>query len=192
MPTTIAPMTPTDPALERVAAVFDDYRAHYGERPSPRLTLAWLRDQLIGHQLRVAAAVRADEVCGLITSVVLPASLRLGTVWSIRDLYVVPRHRRGGVANALLRHVIDEARAAGALRVSLQTEDGNLAALALYTGAGFRPVTGLRLLNLAVPPADPGPRAGAPSRAGAEEAARHRGVDAEGEVGGGVEDLPAE
>ncbi|AXO37897.1 hypothetical protein MicB006_5639 [Micromonospora sp. B006] len=72
----------------------------------------------------------------------------LGTSWSIRDLYVAPLHRRSGTANALLQHVIRDARAAGAHRVSLQTETDNIPALTLYTDIGFQPVTGLELLNL--------------------------------------------
>jgi ribosomal protein S18 acetylase RimI-like enzyme len=78
----------------------------------------------------------------------MPASLMLGTVCSIRDLYVAPRYRRTGIAGRLLQHAVDNARAAGAVRVSLQTEADNAAALRLYTAAGFRPVNGLTLLNL--------------------------------------------
>ncbi|MFG1991782.1 GNAT family N-acetyltransferase [Actinoplanes sp. NPDC048988] len=79
---------------------------------------------------------------------VQPASLRLATAWMIRNLYLRPAHRRRGTARALLRHVIGEARAAGALSVSLQTETEYAGALSLYASLGFRPVTGLELLNL--------------------------------------------
>ncbi|SCF47181.1 GNAT family N-acetyltransferase [Micromonospora mirobrigensis] len=148
MTTTIAPVSPAHPAFDRVGALFDEYRVHYGQPPSLDVTRSWLHDQITAGRLSAVAALRADEVCGFVTVTVMPASLRLGTVWSIRDLFVPPRHRRGGVANALLRHVIGEARAAGALRVSLQTETDNVPALTLYAGLGFRPVTGLELLNL--------------------------------------------
>ncbi|MFI2714281.1 GNAT family N-acetyltransferase [Micromonospora sp. NPDC018662] len=76
----------------------------------------------------------------------------------MRDLYVAPHHRRSGIANALLQHIIHHARAAGARRVSLQTETDNVPALTLYTDAGFQPVTGLELLNLNLHPTsqDPG------------------------------------
>jgi ribosomal protein S18 acetylase RimI-like enzyme len=80
----------------------------------------------------------------------MPASLMLGTAWSIRDLYVAPQQRRSGIADALLRHVVDDARAAGANRVSVQTEADNDPALRLYTAAGFQPVSGLELLNLSL------------------------------------------
>ncbi|MEU1762016.1 GNAT family N-acetyltransferase [Micromonospora sp. NPDC005223] len=105
--------------------MFDDYRAHYGQPSTPEITRSWLHDQIAQHGISVAAATRADHVCGFITVMITPASLMLGTFWSIRDLYVPPHHRRSGIANALLRHVIRNARAAGAHRVSLQTETDN-------------------------------------------------------------------
>ncbi len=149
-------MTPSDHAFGQVAALFDDYRVHHGQPSSRRRTRDWLHDQLAQHRMAVAAAIRADCACGFVTTTVMPASLMLGTAWSIRDLYVGPQHRHSGVARALIQHVIDHARAAGAHRVSLQTEVDNIPALALYAKVGFRPVTGLRLLNLALDPHDQG------------------------------------
>ncbi|MFF0472116.1 GNAT family N-acetyltransferase [Micromonospora zamorensis] len=147
MTTTIVPIGCTHPAFDQLAALFDDYRVHYDQPSSPETTRSWLHDQLAQHRLSAAAAVRADDVCGFITVMTMPASLTLGTAWSIRDLYVAPRHRRSGIANALLRHTIHNARSAGARRVSLQTETDNAPALRLYTELGFQPVTGLELLN---------------------------------------------
>src|SRR5581483_10861231 len=132
-----------DPAFDQVAVLFDDYRVHHGQPPAPESTRRWLHDQLTQHRM---VATAADHACGFITATIMPAPLALGTAWSIRDLYVVPHHRRSGVASALLQHVIHTARAAGARRVSLQTETGNIPALTLYAEAGFRPVTGLELL----------------------------------------------
>ncbi|WP_187398893.1 N-acetyltransferase [Micromonospora sp. WP24] len=152
MTTTIVPVVPDHPAFDQVAALFDAYRVHYGQRSSPESTGSWIRDQLAQHRLAAAAAIRVDQVCGFITVAIMPASLMLGTAWSIRDLYVAPHHRRTGIANALLRHIIHSARVAGALRVSLQTETDNISALELYTAIGFKPVAGLELLNLTLDP----------------------------------------
>jgi ribosomal protein S18 acetylase RimI-like enzyme len=150
--TTIVPVASAHPAFDQVAVLFDDYRAHYGRPSSPEPTSSWLHAQLAQHRIAAAAAIRADQVCGFITVTTMPASLMLGTSWSIRDLYVAPHHRRSGIANALLQHVIHNARAAGALRLSLQTETDNISALKLYTDIGFQPVTGLELLNLTLDP----------------------------------------
>ncbi len=149
--TTVEPITSTHPAFDRVAALFDDYRVHYG-RPSAQNTRSWLHEQVTQRRLTAAAAIRAEKVCGFITVTIMPASLMLGTAWSIRDLYVAPDYRRTGIANALLQHVIHNARNAGAHRLSLQTETDNIPALTLYTDIGFQPVTGLELLNLTLNP----------------------------------------
>lgn len=136
------------------ADLFDDYRVHYGQAADPSGTAAWLLRQLDGGGLRlfIVPGGTPQQPLGLISVVELPASLRLGSFWMIRDLYVAPAHRRAGVARALLDHVVAEARAAGALRVSLQTEPGNVSAQSLYAAAGFRRVDGLDLLNLPLTP----------------------------------------
>jgi ribosomal protein S18 acetylase RimI-like enzyme len=144
----VVQLTSSDQVLGQVAALFDDYRAHYGLPPSPRLAREWLHEQLAQHRMMIAAAVDAGQACGFITTMVMPASLMLGTAWSIRDLYVAPRHRRSGIAHALLQHVVSGARAAGASRVSVQTEADNGPALRLYTAVGLHPVSDLELLNL--------------------------------------------
>lgn len=96
----------------------------------------------------VTAALRSGRACGFIAVSVMPASLALSTAWSVRDLYVAPAQRRTGIARTLLQQIIDDAREAGAHRVSLQTERGNTAALTLYASAGFQRVTGLELLSV--------------------------------------------
>jgi ribosomal protein S18 acetylase RimI-like enzyme len=146
--TAVVQITPSHHAFGQVAALFDEYRVHYGRPPSPQVTYDWLDGQLAQHGMMIAAAIRAGRACGFITTTVMPASLMLGTAWSIRDLYVAPLCRRSGIARALLRHVVDHARAAGAYRVSLQTEAGNTPALRLYAAAGFQAVDDLKLLNL--------------------------------------------
>lgn len=137
-------VTTADPGFASVVALFDAYRVHYGLSPDVGATGVWLGGQVEAGRFKVAAV--AD--LGFVTVAFLPASLTLGEAWLVRDLFVAPRARRGGVARALLEHVVRGAREAGARRVSLQTETGNAAALALYDSVGFRAVTGLEMLNL--------------------------------------------
>lgn len=54
-------------------------------------------------------------------------------------LAVEPRHRRRGIASALLRSVIDQARTRGALLLHLEVRAGN-DAMTLYTSNGFEKV----------------------------------------------------
>jgi GNAT superfamily N-acetyltransferase len=148
MSLTIMRVAAGSPGLRQLVSLFDEYRAHYGETPAAAQTADWLSDQLSGDRLRAFTAVRDGQIIGFVTGAVLPASLRLATFWLVRDLFVAQGHRRGGAARALLEHIVAEARAAGALRLSLQTEPDNVPALALYRAAGFRPTEGLTNLTL--------------------------------------------
>jgi ribosomal protein S18 acetylase RimI-like enzyme len=136
------------------AQLFDDYRQHYGQASDPAASADWLR-QRVADGLAVSVALRENRVRGFVTTVLLPASLRLGTFCSVRDVYVDPVARRAGIARAMLEHVIAEARAAGAIRVSLQTETDNSTAQSLYASLGFRRVPDLDLLTL--PTTQPSP-----------------------------------
>jgi GNAT superfamily N-acetyltransferase len=73
---------------------------------------------------------------------------RLGCSWQLRDLYVVPGARRRGVARALVGAIRRAATAAGAIRLSVQTEPGNIAALQLYRTSEFVPVGDIQILAL--------------------------------------------
>ena len=131
---------------EALAGIFDLYRSHYGETIDPGRSASWLAHQLEAGRLNAFVAEDDSTVVGFVTSVQIPASLRLGHYWQIRDLFVLPGHRREGIALSLLDAVRSAAEVSGALRLALQTEEENGAALNLYRSAGYVPVTGYRSL----------------------------------------------
>jgi ribosomal protein S18 acetylase RimI-like enzyme len=92
---------------------------------------------------------------GFASTTEAPASLRLGHFWQIKDLYVLQTHRRLGVGRALLDLVRATAIEAGALRLVLQTEDDNDAALRLYADSGYAVVEGYCSLMLRLGPETP-------------------------------------
>ena len=55
-------------------------------------------------------------------------------------MYVRPEHRGKGIARALSRHVIGEARARGYAKLRLGTLASMLPAQKLYEGLGFQPI----------------------------------------------------
>src|SRR5579862_4854745 len=88
-----------------LAAMFDLYRVHYGEVADAGQTASWLETNLRGGRLEAFVAEDSGESIGFATAMVVPASLRLGLFWQIRDLFVLPDHRRLGVGRALLEAV---------------------------------------------------------------------------------------
>jgi GNAT superfamily N-acetyltransferase len=147
MTVTIRLTAPGHPLFAGAAELLDEYRQHYGANPAPTAVAEWIGNLVSSDRMRLYVAGPGNPVDGMCTVATIPATLTLRTVWLIRDLYVDPDARRGGVARALLAHVAEAARAEGAHRLSLQTEAGNSGALELYAKAGFEPVTDVALLH---------------------------------------------
>jgi ribosomal protein S18 acetylase RimI-like enzyme len=128
--------------LAALARIFDLYRSHYGQVVERGRSVSWLAGQLETGRLNIFIAEQSSAMVGFVSSVQIPASLGLGHWWQVRDLFVLPDHRRQGIALDLLDAVRSSAQSAGALRLGLQTEEDNEAALALYRRAGYMPVDG--------------------------------------------------
>jgi GNAT superfamily N-acetyltransferase len=146
---------PTGEEIEALAEMFDQYRVHYGEAPDVTRSASWLDENLSTSRLRAFVAEDGGRLLGFAITTELPASLRLTHFWQIRDLFVLPTHRRLGVARTLLASVRMAAIASGAHRLVVQTEEDNEPALRLYTDSGYGPIKGYRSLVL---PLSPEPR----------------------------------
>jgi GNAT superfamily N-acetyltransferase len=137
----------TDLLFPGAAALFDEYRQHYGANPAPEAVAAWMQEQVLTARAQIYVAGSETDADGFCSVAVVPAALTLRTVWLIRDLYVAPRARRRGVARALLTHVAHEARLAGAHRLSLQTETANARAIELYAKNDFDVLTDVAVMD---------------------------------------------
>lgn len=144
---------PSRSDIEQLSAIFDAYRVHYGESPDLTRTTSWLEGNINSGCLRAFVAEDDKGFVGFALTMVVPASQRLGHFWQIRDLFVLPSHRRMGVAGTLLEYVRSAALDAHAHRLSLQTEADNAAALSLYLANGYEVVEGYcsLVLPLAAP-----------------------------------------
>ena len=141
-------VVPTFRELEALAEIFDQYRAHYGEDSDASRSACWLGENLSTSRLRVFVAEANERFVGFAITMDVPASLRLAHFWQIRDLFVLPAHRRLGVGRALLASVRAAATASSALRLVLQTEDDNDPALRLYADSGYTVIEGYCSLML--------------------------------------------
>ena len=76
----VVQMTPSHPVFGQVAALFDDYRAHYGQPPSPQFAHDWRGGQLAQRQMMIAAAVDAGQARGW------PLTAQRSRTWLLRLL----------------------------------------------------------------------------------------------------------
>jgi GNAT superfamily N-acetyltransferase len=142
---------PGDEGFASFVDLFEQYRVHYGQPADAARSEAWLVEATTTGPMRAYLARVDGAAAGICLIAICPASLTLGEFWMVRDVFVAPQWRRSGIATALLDVVGAAATERGALRLTLQTEDDNAAALRLYERHGFQPVTGLRHLTLPLP-----------------------------------------
>ena len=140
-----------EPGFGDVVRLVDDYRVHYRAQSDLDRTERWLRGRASRAQMRCyLATASADVAVGVALVFPSPMTVRLDELWVLRDLYVARGNRGQGVGRALVTRVLDDARAAGVPRVSLQTESDNDAARALYRSLGFIAPEGVVALSLAL------------------------------------------
>jgi len=143
---------PSSSEIAALAQIFDRYRVHYGEPSDDSASRQWLEECLVTGRLRAFVAEDGTAIVGFATTMDVPASLRLAHFWHVRDLFVLPTHRRLGIARALLASIRTAAVNAGALRVVLQTEEDNGPAIRLYEDSGYTVVKGYCSLMLPLAP----------------------------------------
>jgi GNAT superfamily N-acetyltransferase len=88
---------------------------------------------------RVYVAREGGRVVGMASLLYSISTAEGGLAASFEDLIVRPERRGRGIASALVRFVIAEARKQGVLRLTLLTDAQNKRAQALYARSGFRP-----------------------------------------------------
>lgn len=115
-------------------AAFEDEATYLGKPPSADEARAWLaREGVIA-----LAAVEDGAVIGGLVAYVLPKFEQARSEIYLYDLAVDAAHRRRGVATALIRHLQAMAAERAAWVIFVQADQGDDAAIALYTRLGTR------------------------------------------------------
>jgi GNAT superfamily N-acetyltransferase len=124
--------------LGATSELFGGYLEFYGVTSDPDRVRSFLsariaqRDSVI-----LLAEAKSQPALGFAQIYPTLSSLSLSPVWILNDLFVRPRARRGGVARALIRACVANARRAGAASIELKTADDNDPARRLYEIEGF-------------------------------------------------------
>jgi len=86
---------------------------------------------------RIFVAREGREVVAMCSLLYTISTAEGGKAALFEDLVVAPDQRKRGIGAALLKHVIEQARAEGVLRITLLTDMQNERAQALYRRLGF-------------------------------------------------------
>ena len=82
-------------------------------------------------------ALDRDQPVGIVTCFVGFSTFAARPLVNVHDLHVTKDYRRRGVARLLLEAVEKKARELGCCKLTLEVQENNHAALALYRGFGF-------------------------------------------------------
>lgn len=124
--------------LDSLAPLFDAYRVFYERASDPSAARAFLEQRLQRDESVVFVAEEsAGSAVGFAQIFPSFSSVSLARILVLNDLFVDPGARRRGVARALLVATCEQARACGAVRVSLATAVSNAPARRLYEAFGF-------------------------------------------------------
>jgi ribosomal protein S18 acetylase RimI-like enzyme len=86
---------------------------------------------------RIFVAREGREVIAMASLLYTISTAEGGKAALFEDLVTAPEHRKRGIGAALLKHIIEQARAEGVLRITLLTDMQNERAQALYRRLGF-------------------------------------------------------
>jgi ribosomal protein S18 acetylase RimI-like enzyme len=86
---------------------------------------------------RIFVARDGREVVAMASLLYTISTAEGGKAALFEDLVTAPEYRKRGIGAALLKHVIEQARAEGVLRITLLTDMQNERAQALYRRLGF-------------------------------------------------------
>jgi ribosomal protein S18 acetylase RimI-like enzyme len=86
---------------------------------------------------KIYVAREGREVVAMASLLYTVSTAEGGKAALFEDLVTAPEHRKRGIGAALLKHVVEQARAEGVLRITLLTDMQNERAQAMYRRVGF-------------------------------------------------------
>jgi len=122
--------------LDALVPLFAAYRRFYGRDDDPRAR-PFLAERLARAESVVFLARLGSEPVGFTQLYPSFASVSLGRMFVLYDLFVAPAARRCGAGAALLAAAVGYAREQGAVELMLQTATSNSTAQRLYEREGW-------------------------------------------------------
>lgn len=124
--------------VDEVAVLFDLYRQFYEQQPDLGISIKFLESRLANNEsIILAARSENGEMLGFCQIYPTFCSVIAEPIYVLYDLFVLPNHRKKGIAKSLLISAADLAKISGITRMDLTTAKTNLAAQSVYESLGW-------------------------------------------------------
>ncbi|NND06029.1 MAG: GNAT family N-acetyltransferase [Saprospiraceae bacterium] len=133
---TIRKLTQED--LPALVILFDAYRVWYGQPSSLSRADTFLKERIARKESMVFGALdKEDHLVGFTQLYPLFSSTRMGRIWLLNDLFVVPNYRGQGISIQLIDRAKRLAADTNSVGLLLETEKTNDIGNNLYPRTGF-------------------------------------------------------
>ncbi|TMI16435.1 GNAT family N-acetyltransferase [Candidatus Bathyarchaeota archaeon] len=123
---------------KEIEKLIAEYHASEGTTPIKE-RISWAVDQQVRSESPGLLLVARDKkrIVGVALAVYTP-SAELGRVMTVNDFFVKPEHRRKGVGQELVRHMVEECKRMKIDEIGLEVLYANKAAATFWRSVGFR------------------------------------------------------
>lgn len=123
--------------INEIASLFDEYRQFYKQPTNPIAARDFIHERISNDESVIYIAKIGDEFVGFTQLYPTFTSVGLARTWLLNDLYVKQEFRKRGVADHLIRAVIDFSKLTNRKKIFLSTAVDNIVAQKLYEKIGF-------------------------------------------------------
>ena len=123
--------------LNQLSVLFAQYRMFYEQPFEPGEATLFLKERLSKEESIVFIAIENDHYTGFIQLYPSFSSVGMKKIWILNDLFVSADHRKKGIGQLLINHVLAYYKETGRKKVVLSTAYDNLNAQKLYEKLGF-------------------------------------------------------
>jgi GNAT superfamily N-acetyltransferase len=124
--------------LEALVPLFDAYRQFYKQASDLQAARVFLQGKFNHGESVIFLAWEGPKAVGFTQLFPSFSSVSMARTFLLNDLFVLPSHRRQGIASDLLNAAIAYGHAMGAVRISLTTDIANATAQATYEAQGWQ------------------------------------------------------
>lgn len=123
--------------LDALLPLVQAYRVFYRREADATRERAFIESHLRNGSSCIYLAEVDGQAAGFMQLFPTHSTVQLAPSWILEDLFVDPKHRKAGVASALLQCALQHARETGACGMFLETANDNLTAQRVYERAGW-------------------------------------------------------
>ncbi|MFT3945601.1 MAG: GNAT family N-acetyltransferase [Agriterribacter sp.] len=120
------------------AKLFAEYRLFYGQEYDIAAAETFISKRLVNDDSVIFLATDGTDYLGFVQLYPSFTSIGVQEIWILNDLFVSEQHRRKGVAEVLIKHVLQFSNTSKRKKVILSTAYSNSKAQQLYEKLGFK------------------------------------------------------